>query len=84
MYLCRTDSLPNKTTIEREMKKIYQTPKTDSSVAFFNPFCKIGIVGSTDATGGNLAKEREDDIEEEKAIIRLLKDTEEGNTSPLW
>ena len=66
------------------MKKTYQTPKTDSSVAFFNPFCEIGIVGSTDAEEGNLIKAREDEIEEEKAIIRLLKDTEEGNTSPLW
>ena len=67
------------------MKKLYQTPKTDSSVAFFNPFCQIGIVGSTDAIEGNLAKERlEDENEEDEAIIRLLKDREEGNISSLW
>ena len=67
------------------MKKPYQTPKTDSSVAFYNPLCDMGIVGSTDATEGNLAKERlEDELEEEEAIIRLLKEREDGNTSSLW
>jgi hypothetical protein len=65
------------------MKKIYQKPTTDSSVGYFNPLCDIGIVGSTEATEGNLIKEREE-AEEDAAIIQLLKDREEGNTSSLW
>ena len=65
------------------MKKTYQTPKTDSSVAFFNPLCDIGVVGSTDATEGNLVKENES-LKEDEAIIQLQKDLEEGRTSPLW
>lgn len=67
------------------MKKTYQTPATDSSVGYFNPLCDMGIVGTTDATEGNLAKQREEEEQEEdEAIIQLLKDTEEGNTSALW
>lgn len=66
------------------MKKKYQTPVTDSSVAYLNPLCDLGIVGSTDATEGNLAKKEEDELEEEEAMIQLLKDREEGNTSALW
>ena len=65
------------------MKKTYQTPTINNNVGYFNPLCDIGIVGSTDATEGNLAKER-DEEEMDEAIIQLLKDTEEGNTSALW
>lgn len=66
------------------MKKTYQTPATDSSVVYFNPLCEMGIVGTTDATEGNLAKQREEEELEDEAIIQLLKDREEGNTSSLW
>lgn len=66
------------------MKKIYITPVTVVSVANLNTLC-IGVEGSTDETSGNLAKLREEEeLEEEEAIIQLLKDTEEGNTSALW
>ena len=66
------------------MKKIYQIPLIDSSVNYLNPLC-VGIVGSTEASEGNLVKEREyEDEEEDSAMIQLLKDTEEGNTSNLW
>ncbi len=64
------------------MKKTYQKPAIDSSVGYLNQLC-VGIVGSTEATEGNLIKEREE-AEEDEAIIQLLKDREEGNTSPLW
>lgn len=66
------------------MKKTYQTPAIGSSVGYLNPLCQIGIVGSTDATEGNLSKQREEEEKEDEAIIQLLKDREEGNTSPLW
>ncbi len=66
------------------MKKTYQTPAIDSSVGYLNPLCQIAIVGSTDATEGNLSKQREEEEKEDEAIIQLLKDREEGNTSPLW
>lgn len=64
------------------MKKRYISPATVLSVASLDTLC-IGIEGSTNATEGNLAKQREDE-ELEEAIIQLLKDTEEGNTSTLW
>ncbi len=66
------------------MKKTYQKPAIDSSVGYLNQLCEIGIVGSTDATEGNLSKQREEEEKEDEAIIQLLKDREEGNTSPLW
>ena len=66
------------------MKKRYIIPVTVVSVANLNTLC-IGVEGSTDETSGNLAKLREEEeLEEEEAIIQLLKDTEEGNTSTLW
>lgn len=65
------------------MKKTYQKPAIDSSVGYLNQLC-VGIVGSTDATEGNLSKQREEEEKEDEAIIQLLKDREEGNTSPLW
>lgn len=65
------------------MKKRYISPATVLSVASLDTLC-IGIEGSTNATEGNLAKLREDEQEEDEAIIQLLKDTEEGNTSALW
>ena len=66
------------------MKKTYQKPAIDSSVGYLNQLCEVGIVGSTDATEGNLSKQREEEEKEDEAIIQLLKDREEGNTSPLW
>jgi hypothetical protein len=65
------------------MKKRYISPAAVLSVANFDTLC-IGVAGSTNATEGNLAKLREDEQEEDEAIIQLLKDTEEGNTSALW
>ena len=66
------------------MKKRYISPVTVLSVAKLDTLC-IGVEGSTDATEGNLAKLREEEeMEEEEAIIQLLRDTEEGNTSALW
>ena len=66
------------------MKKRYISPVTVVSVANLDTLC-IGVEGSTDETSGNLAKLREEEeLEEEEAIIQLLKDTEEGNTSTLW
>ncbi len=65
------------------MKKRYISPAAVLSVAKLDTLC-IGVEGSTDATEGNLAKLREDEQEEDEAIIQLLKDTEEGNTSALW
>ena len=66
------------------MKKRYISPVTVVSVANLDTLC-IGIEGSTDETSGNLVKQlKEEESEEDMAIIQLLKDTEEGNTSPLW
>ena len=66
------------------MKKRYISPVTVVSVANLGTLC-IGVEGSTDETSGNLAKQlEEEELDEEEAIIQLLRDTEEGNTSPLW
>lgn len=72
---------------QKTMKKIYNTPTIACNAVLPQSFCAIQIKGSTTETSGNLGKSREELIDEEEmdeAMIMLLKDHEENNSSDLW
>lgn len=76
---------PHASNHKLNMKKIYKRPLTDEVEALMQrKFALESSESSADPSKPYDAKLREEEEDEEAAIIQLLKDIDEGKTSNLW